>query len=127
MTWISGVVLLLCTLGMAFTGQIMRFDQDAYWGLGISASILGRTPFVGAKMVDSILGGPIIAGETLSRFFTLHVFVIPAALMGFVALHLFLVLRLGINEWPMPGRIVRRETYLKQYHEMVTSDGEPFV
>jgi ubiquinol-cytochrome c reductase cytochrome b subunit len=127
LTWVAGVVLLLCTLGMAFTGQIMRFDQDAYWGLGIGASIIGRTPVVGAKLVDLVLGGPIIAGETLSRFFTLHVFVIPAALMGFVALHLFLVLRLGINEWPMPGRIVRRETYLKEYHELVTKDGEPFV
>jgi len=127
LTWLAGVVLLLCTLGMAFTGQIMRFDQDAYWGLGIGASILGRTPFAGPKLVDLLLGGPIIAGETLSRFFTLHVFVVPALLMGFVALHLFLVLRLGINEWPMPGRIVRRDTYLKEYHQFVTANGEPFV
>jgi ubiquinol-cytochrome c reductase cytochrome b subunit len=127
LTWLAGVVLLLCTLGMAFTGQIMRFDQNAYWGLGIGASILGRTPLLGAKLVDLILGGPIIAGETLSRFFALHVFVIPGLLMAFVALHLFLVLRLGINEWPMPGRIVRRDTYLREYHELVSKDGEPFV
>ena len=44
LTWISGCVLLLLTLGMAFTGQIMRFDQDAYWGLGIGAAIMGRMP-----------------------------------------------------------------------------------
>ena len=44
MTWISGVILLLCTLGMAFTGQILRFDQDAYWGLGIGAAMAGRVP-----------------------------------------------------------------------------------
>src|SRR6266481_213780 len=127
LTWLAGVVLLLCTLGMAFSGQIMRFDQDAYWGLGIGASVIGRFPFIGFKLVDLVLGGPIIAGETLSRFFTLHVFVIPALLMGFVALHLFLVLRLGINEWPMPGRIVQRDTYLKQYQKLVHEDGEPFV
>ncbi len=127
LTWTAGVVLLLCTLGMAFTGQVLRFDQNAYWGLGISAAIVGRTPIIGSKLVDLVLGGPIIAGETLSRFFTLHVFVIPGVLMGFIALHLFLVLRLGINEWPMPGRLVRRDTYLAQYHEMVTRDGEPFV
>ena len=127
LTWLAGVVLLLCTLGMAFTGQIMRFDQDAYWGLGIGASIIGRTPLIGYKLVDLVLGGPIIAGETLSRFFTLHVFVIPGLLMGFVALHLFLVLRLGINEWPMPGRLVKRDTYLRQYHALVERDGEPFV
>jgi ubiquinol-cytochrome c reductase cytochrome b subunit len=54
------------------------------------------------------------------------VFVIPAVLIAFVGLHLFLVLKLGINEWPMPGRIVKRETYLAEYHKMVTEDGEPF-
>jgi ubiquinol-cytochrome c reductase cytochrome b subunit len=126
LTWLAGVVLLLCTLGMAFTGQIMRFDQDAYWGLGIGASIAGRTPVIGFKVVHLLLGGPIIAGETLSRFFALHVFVIPGLLLAFVGLHLFLVLRLGINEWPMPGRIVRRETYIGQYHDLVKQDGEPF-
>jgi ubiquinol-cytochrome c reductase cytochrome b subunit len=105
LTWVAGCVLLLCTLGMAFTGQVLRFDQNAYWGLGIGAAIAGRTPILGAKIVALILGGPIIAAETLSRFFALHVFVIPAILMGFVGLHLFLVLRLGINEWPMPGRM----------------------
>src|SRR5262245_5486024 len=77
LTWISGVVLLLCTLGMAFTGQIMRFDQDAYWGLGIGAAMMGRVPLIGPNIVHLMLGGPIIAGETLSRFFTLHVFIIP--------------------------------------------------
>ena len=60
-----------------------------------------------------LLGGPIIAGATLSRFFALHVFVIPGLLIGFVSLHLLLVLKLGINEWPMPGRVVRRSTYLQ--------------
>jgi ubiquinol-cytochrome c reductase cytochrome b subunit len=126
LTWVAGVVLLLCTLGMAFTGQVLRFDQDAYWGLGIGASIAGRSPIIGPKIVDLLLGGPIIAGETLSRFFALHVFVIPGLLLGFVGLHLFLVLRLGINEWPMPGRIVTREKYRKQYAELVHQDGEPF-
>jgi ubiquinol-cytochrome c reductase cytochrome b subunit len=126
LTWIAGIVLMLCTLGMAFTGQVLRFDQDAYWGLGIGASIAGRSPVIGPKIVDLLLGGPIIAGETLSRFFALHVFVIPGLLLGFVGLHLFLVLRLGINEWPMPGRIVIRATYRKQYEELVHRDGEPF-
>ena len=80
LTWIVGVFLLLMTLGMAFTGQVMRFDQDAYWGLGIGASICGRVPFIGAWVVHLLLGGPIIAGDTLSRFFAFHVFVIPGLL-----------------------------------------------
>ena len=127
LTWMLGVFLLLLTLGMAFTGQVLRFDQDAYWGLGIGASIASRVPLVGPWAVHLMLGGPIIAGATLSRFFALHVFVIPGLLIAFVCLHLLLVLKLGINEWPMPGRIVRRATYVKEYHELTHKEGIPFV
>jgi ubiquinol-cytochrome c reductase cytochrome b subunit len=126
LTWTAGVFLLLCTLGMAFTGQVLRFDQDAYWGLGIGVAIAGRAPLVGREIVHLILGGPIIAAETLSRFFTLHVFVVPGLLIAFVGLHLFLVLKLGINEWPMPGRLVSRETYRRDYEALVERDGVPF-
>jgi ubiquinol-cytochrome c reductase cytochrome b subunit len=127
LTWILGVFLLLMTLGMAFTGQVLRFDQDAYWGLGIGASICSRVPFLGPPLVKLMLGGPIIAGNTLSRFFALHVFVIPGSLMFFVGLHVLLVLKLGINEWPMPGRLVRRSDYLEKYHAMTRADGVPFM
>jgi len=127
LTWIIGVFLLLMTLGMAFTGQIMRFDQDAYWGLGIGASIASRVPIIGPAAVKLMLGGPIIAGATLSRFFTLHVFVIPGLLIAFVGLHVLMVLKLGINEWPMPGRIVKRATYEAHYHALTSKDGAPFV
>jgi len=127
LTWVVGVFLLLVTLGMAFTGQVLRFDQDAYWGLGIGASISSRVPLIGPWMVKLLLGGPIIAGATLSRFFALHVFVIPGLLIAFVAVHLLMVLKLGINEWPMPGRVVRKATYLREYHELTRNDGVPFV
>src|SRR5271163_3489622 len=127
LTWVVGILLLLLTLGMAFTGQVLRFDQDAYWGLGIGASISSRIPVLGPWIVNLLLGGPIIGGATLSRFFALHVFVIPGSLIVFVGLHLFLVLKLGINEWPTPGRIVRRSTYLREYHDLTRADGIPFV
>jgi ubiquinol-cytochrome c reductase cytochrome b subunit len=126
-TWIIGVFLLLLTLGMAFTGQVLRFDQDAYWGLGIGASILSRVPLIGGPLVDMMLGGPIIAGPTLSRFFTLHVFVIPGLLLVLVGLHVLMVLRLGINEWPMPGRLVDKKTYVREYHQLAKETGIPFV
>ena len=127
MTWIAGVFMLLCTLGMAFTGQILRWDQDAYWGLGIGASIAARAPLVGDTLVHVMLGGPIIAGRTLSRFFALHVFAIPGMLIALTGLHVWLVLRLGVNEWPMPGRLVERETYRARYEAEVHRDGVPFV
>ncbi len=126
MTWVIGVLLFLCTLGMAFTGQVLRWDQDAYWGLGIGASIAARSPVIGDSLVHLLLGGPIIAGRTLSRFFAVHVFVVPGLLIALVGVHLWLVLRLGINEWPMPGRIVDRETYRQRYEEEVHKDGVSF-
>lgn len=127
LTWMIGVLLLLLTLGMAFTGQVLRFDQDAYWGLGIGASIVSRIPIIGGPAVNAMLGGPIIAGPTLSRFFALHVFVIPGLLLAFVGLHLLMVIRLGINEWPMPGRVVNKKTYVAEYHQLQHEDGIPFV
>jgi ubiquinol-cytochrome c reductase cytochrome b subunit len=127
LTWVIGVFLLLMTLGMAFSGQVLRFDQDAYWGLGIGASIASRVPVAGPAIVKLMLGGPIIAGATLSRFFALHVFVIPGMLIAFVGLHVLMVLKLGINEWPMPGRIVKRATYERDYHALTKSEGAPFV
>ncbi len=127
LTWVVGVFLLLMTMGMAFTGQVLRFDQDAYWGLGIGASIASRVPVLGPAIVKLMLGGPIIAGATLSRFFALHVFVIPGMLIAFVGLHLLMVVKLGINEWPMPGRLVKKATYENEYHELTRKEGAPFV
>jgi ubiquinol-cytochrome c reductase cytochrome b subunit len=127
LTWIVGVLLLLLTLGMAFTGQVMRFDQDAYWGLGIGASLASRVPFIGAPLVHLILGGPTIGGATLSRFFTLHVFVIPGLLLLGVGVHVWMVLLHGVSEWPMPGRLVKKSTYEREYKELTAQTGIPFV
>ncbi len=112
---------------MAFTGQVLRFDEDAYWGLGIGAAIAGRSPVIGDQVVHLMLGGPIIASETLSRFFSLHVFIIPGGILALVALHLRLVLSKGINEYPKPGHIVRRETYDREYEEILKREGMPFA
>src|SRR5262245_21510562 len=126
MTWITGVVLLLCTLGMAFTGQVLRFDQDAYWGLGIGAAMMGRLPVIGPELVHLVLAGPIIAGQTLSRFFTLHVFIIPGTIIALVSLHLRLVLTKGINEYPVPGEAVVKANYEQEYEKLIKKEGVPF-
>lgn len=125
-TWVTGVLLMGLTLGLAFTGQVMRFDEDAYWGLGIGAAIMGRVPFLGEQMVNMMLGGPIIASETLSRFFALHVFVLPGGVLAIVSIHLRMVLTKGINEYPQPGMVVRRETYDKEYAAILKKEGVPF-
>ena len=126
LTWISGVLLLFCTLGMAFTGQVLRFDQDAYWGLGIGAAIMGRVPLIGGNLVNLMLGGPIIAGGTLMRFFALHVFILPGLLIAIVGLHLRLVLTKGISEYPTPGKLVEKGSYEDEYHALLKKEGVPF-
>jgi ubiquinol-cytochrome c reductase cytochrome b subunit len=125
LNWVTGVLLLLSTLGMAFTGQVLRWDADAYWGVGVGASMAGRVPWVGPYLVDLLLGGPVIGGDTLSRFFALHVFVIPAVLLILLAVHLWLVLKRGISSAPVPGRVVDPRTYTQEYEEELKT-GVPF-
>jgi ubiquinol-cytochrome c reductase cytochrome b subunit len=125
MTWLVGVGLLAMTLGMAFTGQVLRWDQDAYWGVGVGASMAGRVPWLGPYVVDLLLGGPQIGAATLSRFFALHVFVIPGLLIGLLVLHLYLVLYKGISEPPIAGKPVNPATYHEEY-EKALAQGEPF-
>jgi ubiquinol-cytochrome c reductase cytochrome b subunit len=126
LTWVLGVFLFLLTLGMAFTGQILRWDPDAYWGLGVGASMAGRVPYVGPEIVQMLLGGAIIGGDTLSRFFTLHVFVIPGLLLVILGGHLYLVLKKGISEFPKPGELVNPATYDAKYHKEL-EHGVPFL
>ena len=126
LNWVSGVVLLLLTLGMAFTGQVMRWDADAYWGVGVGASMAGRVPAIGPYLVDLLLGGPIIGSDTLSRFFALHVFVIPGLLLAMLALHLWLVLKRGISAPPVPGQTVDPRTYQESYEKDLHEHGVPF-
>ena len=126
LTWVSGCVLFLLTLGMAFTGQVLRWDQDAYWGLGISTSMAGRVPIIGAQVVQMVLGGATIGGETLSRFFSLHVFVVPGLMIAMITMHLRLVLTKGINEYPEPGKRVDKATYADEYDQLIKKTGVPF-
>jgi ubiquinol-cytochrome c reductase cytochrome b subunit len=126
LTWVVGVILLLCTLGMFFSGQILRWDPDAYWGLAVAGSMAGRVPLIGPQVVQLLLGGPIIGGDSLSRFFTLHVFVIPGALLFFLAVHLWLVLKKGISAVPVPGQVVDPKTYDARYEEELKT-GVPFL
>jgi ubiquinol-cytochrome c reductase cytochrome b subunit len=107
---------------MAFTGQVLRWDQDAYWGLGIGASMAGRIPILGPYVVHLMLGGPIIGGETLSRFFALHVFVLPLTIAGVIFIHVMLVLKNGISDPPKPGVVVDPKTEREDYEKRIAGD-----
>lgn len=93
--WLTGVVMLLIVLGFSFTGYLLPWDQAAYFGTKVGASIAGEIPVVGPVQRRIMLGGEELTTITLSRFFTVHVFLLPLALAGLAALHLLFFRRSG--------------------------------
>jgi len=124
--WLIGVLLLLLTLGSAFTGQLLRWDQNGIWSLGVLSEQVGRTPLIGDWLAQFLLGGRTVGGQTLSRFFAFHVFFLPALIIGAVSFHLFLVIRNGISEPPKAGRPVDPKTYKAWYRDLLKREGVPF-
>lgn len=126
MSWITGVVLMGITIVMAFTGQLLRWDNNGVWSAVVAAEQMGRIPLIGESLAYFLLGGNTIGGETLSRFFAMHVFLFPALMFLMVVFHLYLVFKNGISEPPKVGRVVDPKTYRKWYEDMLLKKGVPF-
>ncbi|MDH3538679.1 MAG: cytochrome b N-terminal domain-containing protein [Acidimicrobiia bacterium] len=99
-TWLTGVALLLLTFAFGFTGYLLPWDQKAYWATTVGTRILEVVPFVGDWLLRIARGGDDLSAVTLSRFFGIHVWILPALLLLLVAVHLFLVIRIGISAPP---------------------------
>ena len=100
MTWLTGTLLLLLTLGMGFTGYLLPWNQRAYWATTVGTAIAGSVPFVGEFVLKVMRGGPDLSALTLTRFFSAHIWMLPAALAGLIGVHMYLIIRLGISNVP---------------------------
>jgi quinol-cytochrome oxidoreductase complex cytochrome b subunit len=100
LTWMIGVGLLICTLGMGFTGYLLPFNQKSYWATTVGTSIAGTVPALGDFILKVLCGGSDISALTLSRFFSAHIWIFPAALAGLIGVHLYLIIKHGESEFP---------------------------
>jgi ubiquinol-cytochrome c reductase cytochrome b subunit len=124
--WLTGAVMLILTITMAFTGQLLRWNQDAYWAIVVGAQQAARTPFLGTALAQLLLAGPSVGGNTLTHIYAIHIWLVPGGLFTFIGIHLYLVIYKGISEWPVAGRPVDPRTYWAEYKEILHTDGEPF-
>jgi quinol-cytochrome oxidoreductase complex cytochrome b subunit len=97
-TWAVGVLLLAVTLGFGFTGYLLPWDQRAFWATTVGSEIAGAVPLVGEQLLIFLRGGPEVTARTLSRFFGVHVLVLPASLLALLAVHLVLVHQQGLAD-----------------------------
>ena len=126
MNWITGVILMGLTVVMAFTGQLLRWDNNGVWSAVVAAEQIGRIPFIGKGLSFFLLGGKTINGETLNRFFSMHVFLFPALIFVMVSFHVYLVFRNGISEPPVAGRAIDKKKYRQWYSNLLQKKGVPF-
>ena len=100
LTWIIGVVLLILTLAMGFTGYLLPFDQRSYWATIVGVNINGTGPFIGPYLSDFLRAGPEFGATTLSRFYAIHMMLIPGLIASLIGAHLYLITKLGISAPP---------------------------
>ena len=100
LTWVSGVILLLATLGMGFTGYLLPMNQRAYWATTVGTEIAATVPFIGTFIMRVLRGGMDISAVTLARFFSAHIWILPTVLVLTLSIHMYLIVRLGISSIP---------------------------
>ena len=124
LNWIIGVVLLILTMTMSFTGYLLPFDQRSYWATVVGVNINGTGPIVGPFLSDFLRGGAEFGSTTLSRFYAIHMLLVPGGIAAMIGAHLYLVTRLGTTAPPwLRCQAGRRGT--RSRHEPAGEGGVP--
>jgi quinol-cytochrome oxidoreductase complex cytochrome b subunit len=100
LNWIIGVVLLILTLAMSFTGYLLPFDQRSFWATVVGVNINASGPIIGPYLADFLRGGAEFGSTTLSRFYSIHMLLIPGLIIALIGAHLYLVSKLGTTAPP---------------------------
>jgi ubiquinol-cytochrome c reductase cytochrome b subunit len=122
LTWIVGVLLLLCVLAFSQTGFLLPWDQMAYWGTEVTIRIIGSAPVIGPRIASFLRGGEVIGSFTLSRFYSIHTVILPLATVLLILGHLILIRRYGITApWSRTGTEPLRNTSFYPYQTVKDS------
>lgn len=97
LTWVAGVLLMLCVLAFAQTGYLLPWDQKAYWGTKVTLEIVASAPVLGPILAYILKGGAAVGALTLSRFLTIHTMILPLIMVSLILFHLFFVRKHGIT------------------------------
>ena len=97
LNWVAGVVLFPLTMAFGLTGYLLPWDNKAYWGSTVATSLMAQVPLIGRQIQYVVLGGESIGGPTLTRFFALHVFLLPAGLVAMMFAHFWMIRKQGIS------------------------------
>ena len=98
LNWMVGVIMLLCILGLSLTGYLLPWDTKAYWATSVTIKVGAGVPLLGNVIKEVAQGGPTLGPNTLQRFFTLHVFILPALIVLLMYVHFRLIRQHGISE-----------------------------
>ena len=100
LNWVIGVVLLILTMTMSFTGYLLPFDQRSFWASVVGININGTGPIIGPYLSDFLRAGPELGATTLSRFYAIHMLLLPGAIIALIGAHMYLVVKLGTTAPP---------------------------
>jgi menaquinol-cytochrome c reductase cytochrome b subunit len=98
LNWMVGVIMLLIVLAFSLTGYLLPWDTKAYWATSVTIKIAASAPLLGGLTETILQGGPTLGPNTLQRFFTVHVFILPALIVLLMYVHFRLIRKHGISE-----------------------------